>query len=180
MTSSPVRRPRQAVIVAGGRGTRLGALPSDRPKALVEVGGRPFLDHLVGSVRDRGFDRILLLLGYRADLIEQHIADVDGWGLEVRSVATDPGDETARRFKAALDHIEDRFLFLYCDNLWPMPFEAMWARYVAAGLPAMITVYTNADAFTRDNVRIGADGRVQAYDPTRTQAGCRCRAARTP
>jgi D-glycero-D-manno-heptose 1,7-bisphosphate phosphatase len=171
MTDPSIARPRQAVIVAGGRGTRLGPLTDDRPKALVEIAGRPFLDHLVESVRDRGFDRILLLLGYRADLIERHVAEVGGWGIEVQTVATDPHDETGRRFRGALDLIDERFLFLYCDNLWPMPFEAMWARYQAAGLPAMVTVYANDDGFTRDNVRVGADGLVEVYDPSREQAG---------
>lgn len=161
-------RPRQAIIVAGGRGTRLGALTADRPKALVEIGGRPFIDHLVTSVRARGFDRILLLLGYRAELIERHVSDVDGWGIDVACVATDPDDQTGRRFRAALDRIEERFLFLYCDNLWPMPFEAMWARYLEAVTPAMVTVYDNQDHFTRDNVRVGADGLVEVYDRTRT------------
>lgn len=166
-------RPRQAVIVAGGRGTRLGALTADRPKALVEVAGRPFLDHLVASVRERGFDRILLLTGYRADLIEAHVADVDGWGLDVTTVATDPADETGPRFRAALDHIDERFLFLYCDNLWPMPFEAMWERYLEAGVPGMVTVYANDDDYTRSNVRVGPDGRIERYDRTRQEDGLR-------
>lgn len=166
-------RPRQAVIVAGGRGTRLGALTADRPKALVEVAGRAFLDHLVASVRERGFDRILLLTGYRADLIEAHVAAVEGWGLDVTTVATDPADETGPRFRAALEHIDERFLFLYCDNLWPMPFEAMWERYVEAGVPGMVTVYANADDYTRSNVRVGADGRIERYDRTRLEDGLR-------
>ncbi len=166
-------RPRQAVIVAGGRGTRLGPLTADRPKALVEVAGRPFLDHLVASVQERGFDRILLLTGYRADLIKAHVAAVDGWGLDVTCVATDPADETGPRFRAALDHIDERFLFMYCDNLWPMPFEAMWQRFQQVGLPGMVTVYANEDGYTRDNVRIGSDGRVERYDRTRQEDGLR-------
>lgn len=166
-------RPRQAVIVAGGRGTRLGALTADRPKALVEVAGRPFLDHLVASVRERGFDRILLLTGYRADLIEAHVADVDGWGLDVTTVATDLADETGPRFRTALDHIDERFLFMYCDNLWPMPFEAMWERYLEAGVPGMVTVYANSDDYTRSNVRVGPDGRIERYDRTRLEDGLR-------
>jgi histidinol-phosphate phosphatase family protein len=164
-------RPRQAVLVAGGRGTRLGPLTEHRPKALVEVGGRPFLDWLIESVRDRGFERILLLLGYRAADIQRHCGDGSRWGVQVDTVATDPSDETARRFLAAMPKIEERFLFLYCDNLWPMPFEAMWRRYTEAGLPAMVTVYTNEDGYTRSNVRIGENETVEAYDRSRTQGG---------
>ena len=173
MGDATAGRPRQAVIVAGGRGVRLGALTADRPKALIEIAGRPFLDHLIESVKDRGFDRVLLLLGYRADLIERHVLESGGWGIDVQTLATDPADETGRRFRAALALIEERFLFLYCDNLWPMPFEAMWARYVASGMPAMVTVYRNDDGFSRDNVRMDARDRVEVYDPTRERPGLR-------
>lgn len=173
MRAGGTTHPRQAVIVAGGRGTRLGALTADRPKALIDVGGRPFIDHLIESIRERGFERVLLLLGYRADLIERHVAAVDGWGLDVESVATDPDDQTGRRFRAALDRIDDPFLFMYCDNLWPMPFDAMWDRFLDTGLPAMVTVYDNADGFTRDNVRVGEGGLVEVYDRTREMAGLR-------
>lgn len=88
-------------------------------------------------------------------------------------VATDPANETGRRFRAALDHIEERFLFMYCDNLWPMPIEPMWQRYLQAGLPGMVTVYANEDGYTRDNVRVGSDGRVERYDRTRQEDGLR-------
>lgn len=169
MHAGRMARPSQAIIVAGGRGTRLGALTADRPKALLEIGGRPFIDHLVTVIAGQGFERILLLLGYRADLIERHVHDVGGWGLDVQCVATDPDDQTGRRFQAAMDRIEDRFLFLYCDNLWPMPFDVMWARYLEAGTPGMVTIYDNQDRFTRDNVRVGADGLVEVYDRSRTQ-----------
>jgi histidinol-phosphate phosphatase family protein len=164
-------RPRQAVIVAGGRGTRLGPLTEHRPKALVEVGGRPFLDWLIESIRDRGFERILLLLGYRAADIQRHCGDGSRWGVQVDTVATDPSDETARRFLAAISKLDERFLFLYCDNLWPMPFEAMWRRYTESGKRAMVAVYTNDDGYTRSNVRLGEDGVVVAYDRTRTMDG---------
>lgn len=169
MHAGRMARPRQAIIVAGGRGTRLGALTADRPKALLEIGGRPFIDHLVTAVAGQGFDRILLLLGYRADLIERHVDDVGAWGLDVECVATDPDDQTGRRFQAAMDRIEERFLFLYCDNLWPMPFDVMWARYLEAGTPGMVTIYDNQDRFTRNNVRVGPDGLVEVYDRSRTQ-----------
>lgn len=169
MSGAQPARPRQAVIVAGGRGTRLGRLTENRPKALVEVGGRPFIDWLIESVRDRGFDRILLLLGYRGADLADHCGNGSQWGVEVRTVSTDPSEETARRFIAALPEIEDRFLFLYCDNLWPMPFQSMWNRYSSAGVPAMVTVYMNEDGYTKNNIRLDPSDRIVEYDRTRTQ-----------
>jgi histidinol-phosphate phosphatase family protein len=166
-------RPRQAVIVAGGRGTRLGPLTDDTPKALLPVGGKPFIGWLLELLSDRGFEEVVLLLGYRAEDIEQYCGDGRRWGLRVRSVVSDPADETGRRVAGASEHLDDTFLYMYCDNLWPMPFDDMWQRHVALGRKAMVTVYANDDDFTRSNVRVGDADQVLAYDPTRSAAGLR-------
>ena len=165
--SVSLTRPRQAVIVAGGRGTRLGSLTADRPKAMVEVGGRPFLDNLLELLRDEGFGEVLLLLGYRANVILDHVGDGREWGLTISAVATDPDDETSRRMLAARSKLAEHFLFLYSDNYWPLSMDLLWADYERAGCPAMVTVYRNLDGYTQSNVRV-EDGRVVDYDPTRS------------
>ena len=65
-----IGRPTQAVILAGGRGSRLGALTESRPKPMVELHGRPFLEYLVEMLREQGFSEVLLLLGYLADVVQ--------------------------------------------------------------------------------------------------------------
>lgn len=164
-------RPRQAVIVAGGRGTRLGALTEHTPKALIPVAGVPFIDLLLELLARRGFERVLLLLGYRAEDIVNHCGDGSRWGLHITAVTSDPDDETARRVLDAGPQIEENFLYMYCDNLWPLPFDDMWKRHRELGREAMVTVYSNDDGFTRSNVRVGHDGAVLQYDPTRNAQG---------
>lgn len=166
-------RPTQAVILAGGRGTRLGDLTNTRPKPMVECHGKPFLEYIVCLLRDEGFDRVLMLLGYLPDVIQQHFGDGSRWGVRIDYSITSPDDLTWQRLHAAIDLIDPYFLLLYCDNYWPMRFEPMWTQFVAAGLPAMVTVYRNTDNYSRDNVRVAADGRVAAFDRTRTMTGLR-------
>jgi D-glycero-D-manno-heptose 1,7-bisphosphate phosphatase len=60
---------------------------------------------------------------------------------------------------------------LYCDNYWPMQMERMWQRFTAADVPAMITVYSNKDGYTRNSVRVDDEGYVAAYDKTCATAG---------
>lgn len=162
--------PRQAVIVAGGRGTRLRPLTDDRPKAMVEVAGKPFLDHLLELLREEGLEEVLLLLGYRADAILEHVGDGSAWGMKVSAVVTDPDDETSSRMLAARGRLDDRFLFLYSDNYWPLRMERLWGDYLRSDRPAIVTVYRNRDGYTRSNVRV-ADGAVVEYDPTRSRPG---------
>ena len=166
-------RPRQAVIVAGGRGTRLGALTDETPKALISVGGKPFIAWLLEMLADRGFNEVVLLLGYRAEDIEAYCGDGRRWGLRIRSLVSDPSDETGRRVSGAREHLDDSFLYMYCDNLWPMPFDDMWQLHLDRGRAAMVTVYANDDDFTRSNVRIGENDQVLAYDSTRSAPGLR-------
>jgi NDP-sugar pyrophosphorylase family protein len=63
---------RQCVILAGGLGTRLGALVGTAPKPMLPVGGRPFLEHLVRCVHRFGFNHFLILAGYLGDVVAQH------------------------------------------------------------------------------------------------------------
>ncbi len=67
----------QAAILCGGRGTRLGALTATTPKPLLEVGGVPFLDHVITHLRDRGCDRFLLLAGFEAMRVVEYAHDAD-------------------------------------------------------------------------------------------------------
>ena len=74
-----LQRPKQAVILAGGRGTRLRPLTDTRPKPMVEFHGKPFLEYLVDMLREQGFARVLLLLGYLPDVIQDYFGDGSRW-----------------------------------------------------------------------------------------------------
>lgn len=165
------RRPGQAVILAGGRGLRLGALTADRPKPMVALHGRPFLEYLIEMLRDQGFSDVLLLLGYRAESVQDHFGDGRDFGVNVRYSITDPDRMTAHRLRTARDLIDETFLLMYCDNYWPLQLEQLWSRYLQAGTAALTTVYSNTDGYSRSNIRVSAEGVVERYDRTRTASG---------
>lgn len=64
-----------AIVLAGGFGTRLRQLVPDLPKAMAPVAGRPFLEILLSSLAHKGFHRVVLLLGYMADKVVKHFGD---------------------------------------------------------------------------------------------------------
>ena len=170
-SAKPANPPAQAVILAGGRGTRLGALTTDRPKPMVEIHGKPFLAYQIEQLRDQGFKKILLLLGYLPHVVRDYCGDGRRWGVKIEYSISAVEDETGRRLKLARFLLDPWFLLLYCDNYWPMQIDKMWRRYGDTTAPAMITVYSNRDGYTRNSVRVSADGYVDVYDKTCATVG---------
>ncbi len=171
MGATPLHPLRQAVILAGGRGTRLLPLTLTRPKPMVEVHGRPFLAYLLEQLRDQGIERVVLLLGYLPQVIQDYIGDGRAFGLKVDYVVTAVEDETGPRLRAARALLDDRFFLLYCDNYWPFDLNRMWAQYEKIGAAAQISVYRNRDGHTKHNLRVDTNGRVALYDKSRTAPG---------
>ncbi|MGH7540530.1 MAG: HAD-IIIA family hydrolase [Gemmatimonadota bacterium] len=165
--------PTQAVILAGGRGTRLGALSATRPKPMIEFHGKPFLEYLLEMLRDQGIERVLLLLGYLPDVIQDHFGDGRRFGIEIEYSVTGPDDLTGHRLKVARPLLDPYFLLMYCDNYWPLQLERQWKRFREADVDALVTVYSNADGYSKDNVSVGEDGLIRVFDRTRSEPGLR-------
>ncbi len=170
---APLVRPSQAVILAGGRGTRLGHLTESRPKPMVLIHGKPFLEYLVEMLKEQGFSRILLLLGYCPEVIQDYFGDGSRWGVEIQYSVSSPDDLTSRRVQLAESLLDPCFLLMYCDNYWPMQIDRMWKRFVSADVPAMVTVYSNKDRYSRDSVIVDEAGYIRTIDRSRTTPGLR-------
>src|SRR5262249_13885380 len=112
-------QPAQAVILVGGLGTRLGARTAHMPKPLLEVGGKPFLEHLVEEIARHGLRRILLLARYHADKIAAFAAaspTVRRLGLSVETALEPEGAGTAGALWHARDRLDPLFLLLNGDS----------------------------------------------------------------
>lgn len=164
-------RPTQAVILAGGRGTRMRPITNDRPKPMVPILGRPFLEYQVEQLREQGFERILLLLGYLPEVVQAHFGDGSEWGVKIEYAITDPDDLTSSRVARARHLIDPCFLLMYCDNFWPMQIERMWQRFQVAQKPGMITVYSNKDGYSRGCVALDENDNVRVFDRLRVANG---------
>lgn len=165
------RRPRQAVILAGGRGTRMQPITLDRPKPMVPILGRPFLEYQIAQLREEGFERVLLLLGYLPHVVMDHFGDGSRFGIRIDYAVTEPDDLTSSRVARARHLIDRCFLLLYCDNYWPMRMDRLWRRFKEAGKPGLITVYANKDGYSRGSVILDEAGNVRVFDRLRTTPG---------
>jgi D-glycero-D-manno-heptose 1,7-bisphosphate phosphatase len=133
---------------------------------MIEIQGKPFLAYQIEQLRDQGFRKILLLLGYLPDVIQEYCGDGGRWGVSIEYSITAVENDTGSRLRLARPQLDSSFLLLYCDNYWPMQIDRMWPRFAASGATAMITVYLNEDGYTRNSVRVDPDGFVGVYDKT--------------
>jgi dTDP-glucose pyrophosphorylase len=85
----PPAFPNWAVVMAGGRGSRLGALTQHVPKPMLEVAGRPILERIVLHLVGSGIRRIALSVGYLADRITDHFGDGRDFGCEITYLTED-------------------------------------------------------------------------------------------
>lgn len=114
----------QAVILAGGMGTRLGPLSQGRPKVMIEVGGRPFLEWQIRQLAAQGFCDVLLLVGYQAAQIRKHFGDGRAWGLGIRYSDEPKPSGTGSAIRLAKSQLASRFLLLYGDLYRPYNYRA--------------------------------------------------------
>ena len=105
-----------AVLLAAGTGTRLQPLTDDAPKCLTEVGGIPILERLVRCLSERGFVRLIVVVGYLGDCIREHL-ERHARGLSVE-VIVNPLYETTNNIYSlwlARDHVREPFLLVESD-----------------------------------------------------------------
>ena len=161
----------QAVIFAGGRGERLRPLTDNMPKPMAPVCGRPFLDYLLFSLVDAGIKKILILVGYRADVIMNHYGNGANYDLFIDYSVGQIEDLTGRRLLNAYNKLDDHFLLLYGDNYWPVPLKDMVANYERLGVPVTTTVFSNKNGtgeYGFENNAIVTDKKmIKVYDKSR-------------
>src|SRR5262249_3533204 len=134
----------QLVIVAGGKGTRLRErLLGNLPKPMVDIAGRPLLEHQILLAKRFGFEDILLLLGYGAGSILDYVGDGSRWGTRIQTVVEDQPRGSAGAVFASLDKLAPRFALLYGDNMANIDLLRFWHAHEACGSHASLLLHPN-------------------------------------
>ena len=115
MTSSKVTR---AVLLAAGRGTRMRELTLDLPKPMIEVRGKPILQHIVEGLRAAGVTRFQIIVGWRAEVVRDFFGDGSRFGAAVEYITQEVQDGTGRVVELAREFAgADPFILSYGDIL---------------------------------------------------------------
>lgn len=171
----------QALVLAGGEGTRLRPLTVDVPKPVLPLAGRPFLSLMLDWLGRHGVDDVLLSCGFLSDAVERALGD-DWQGIRLRYVHEDEPLGTAGPLRLAHEEglLADRLYMLNGDVLTDFDLTAQRGLHEQAGALATIALAKVDDTASYGVVPTAADGQVQEFlekqpgpAPTdRINAGC--------
>jgi glucose-1-phosphate cytidylyltransferase len=150
-------------ILCGGRGTRLRERTETVPKALVEIGGRPILWHVIGIYAAQGFERFLLATGYLGEMVEEFVASED-WpgGVQVECVDTGLDTPTGGRIARLAERLAGgTFCATYADGVADIDLGALLDFHAEQDGLATVTVVQ--PHLQWGVARLGPDHRVEGF-----------------
>jgi histidinol-phosphate phosphatase family protein len=152
----------QAVILAGGKGTRLRERLHGRPKPLVDVDGVPLLGRQIEALRRNDISNILILVGHAADQIQAFCGKPEFANLRLALIDDGEPRGTAGALLHTFDRLEERFLVVYGDTLFEIDLDRLWNFHVAAKADATLVVHPNDHPFDSDLIEMDESNRVIA------------------
>ena len=147
----------QVAILAGGLATRLGDLTRDRPKSMVKVLGKPFLEYQLELLRQNGIKNIILCIGYMGEKIKRHFGNGKRYGVDIRYSVEDTLLGTAGALKKAASLLDDIFFTMYGDSYLFLDFSRVMSYFASQNKLALMTVYKNFNCYDRSNTVVEGD-----------------------
>jgi len=163
----------QAVILAGGLGTRLRPLTYEIPKVLVPISGKPFLHYVLTLLAKNNITEIVVCAGHLGDQIEKSVGNGQQFGCNIEYSFEKELLDTGGAVKNAEKLLDDEFLVLNGDTYHPLNYHELidyWnsrkERY-----DALIVGYENKDSIVPNNMRVDKNGSVEEYIKKEIVAG---------
>ena len=156
----------QAVILAGGLGTRSGDLAISTPKVMLPFDGKPFLYHVIRLLQARSINDLVICIGYLGEQIKDFFGNGGDFGVNVRY--SQEGEKllgTGGALKQASDMLDGYFLVLNGDTYLPIDYHEAKKEYSRLGRKALVVVYNNkVDTNVRNNIALDSHKVVVRYD----------------
>jgi NDP-sugar pyrophosphorylase family protein len=153
-----------AALLAGGLATRLRPITHKVPKCMVEVAGRPFIDHQLALLKRNGIRKVVMCLGYLGEQVTAHVGDGSQLGMDIRYCFD--GDKllgTGGALRRALPLLGELCWVLYGDSYLDIDYPAVFDAAQRQPSLGWMTVLRNGNQWDRSNV-VFRDGRLLCYD----------------
>jgi NDP-sugar pyrophosphorylase family protein len=155
----------QAVVLAGGLGTRLWPLTKEIPKPMAPVNGVPYLEYQLRLLVAQGFRSTLILTGYLGEQIESYFQDGSALGLSLQYSREPSPLGTGGALRHAAGWLEERFALIYGDSFLPIDYRPLFSYLDEPDTSGVVVVYDNRveDTSVRNNIDLDDRNRVTAY-----------------
>jgi len=145
----------QVAILAGGQATRLKPLTDKVPKSLIEIDGKPFLEHQLDLLKKNRVSDIVLCIGYLGEQIQKYVGDGRKFGVNIKySYEDEQLLGTAGALKKAHRLLEDQFFVMYGDSYLFLDFANVMSYFNRFGKMGLMAVYRNYGRYDRSNVAV--------------------------
>jgi NDP-sugar pyrophosphorylase family protein len=156
----------QAVVLAGGLGTRLKPITERTPKVMALANGRPFLSYLLELLKTKGVEDVILCIGYLGDQIENAFGKGDELGIRIRYSREEIKLlGTGGAVKQAQHLLDDYFYVINGDTYLPINYQEVQRTFIRSGKEALVIVYDNREnTGVKNNVELDSNLMVIRYD----------------
>jgi mannose-1-phosphate guanylyltransferase len=153
----------QALILAGGEGTRLRPLTSTVPKPVVQLVNRPFISYMLEWLRRHGVDDVILSCGFMAEGVRSVLGDGSAYGIRLRYLEEPRPLGTGGALKFAQELLDERFFMLNGDVLTDIDLSEQLRQHERTGARATLALIEVEDPSAYGLVRLDADRAVQEF-----------------
>ena len=139
----------KAVIMAGGKGTRISAIAPEIPKPMIEIGGKPVLQHEIESLRDQGFFEIIITVSHMANKIIDYFGDGTKYGVHIEYFVEEQPLGNAGALFRMRDKLTEDFLLLNADAMFNIDFKRFVDYHKRKG--GLVTLFTHPNSHPYDS-----------------------------
>ncbi len=151
----------QAIVLAGGSGTRIKDISGDLPKSMISIAGKPLLQHIIEQCVKYNFLDIKLLVSHKREIIENFFKDGSKFGVKIQYIVEDKPKGTAGAILDALPNFGDSFLVIYGDTFFDINLNKFWEFHKTKKGDISIYLHPNDHPFDSDLVEINSNFKVQ-------------------
>jgi NDP-sugar pyrophosphorylase family protein len=156
--------PATAIVLAGGFGTRLRSIVTDRPKVLAQAAGQPFLYYILNYLASHGLRKVVLCVGYLAKQVQDFTGDGSAWGLQINYSNEDSPLGTGGALRRASAQMEDPFFALNGDTLFMVDLSALWLAHCSSEALATVALLPVSDGSARGCVTLDEKNRITSFN----------------
>ncbi len=153
----------QAVILAGGKGTRLQPYTTEIPKPLVPLGGKPIIEILLSRMKKHGVTDVVISVNHLAHLIGAVLDDGRRLGLNIKYSLEDKPLSTVAPLKL-IDNLPEHFLVANGDILTDLDFQTLYDHHLKTGAGLTVATHRRLNKIDYGVIKAGADGLVTAFE----------------